>query len=212
MHVFARRGSISVCVAPEAPDAGPSSRRSPPGVCQSPEQIAERRQVSVMFCDLIGSTSLAARTEPEDLGELLRDYQSRVGTAADQFGGHTRPLCGRRGADPFGLARVRGRQMPNVPSGGTCSGCRGQRDACSRRRPGGARRNRYWPRGHRRADRSGDTCASRRRLVRRRNFAARLQSLADPGNVVIDAATRRQIDSLFDCRELGPRLGRSKLA
>jgi class 3 adenylate cyclase len=41
-----------------------------------------------MFCDLIGSTSLAARTEPEDLGELLRDYQSRVGTAADQFGGH----------------------------------------------------------------------------------------------------------------------------
>ncbi|RIK55268.1 hypothetical protein DCC62_31410, partial [candidate division KSB1 bacterium] len=36
---------------------------------------AERRQITVMFCDLVGSTDLSARLDPEDLRELVRDYQ-----------------------------------------------------------------------------------------------------------------------------------------
>src|SRR4051812_11786769 len=48
---------------------------------------AERRPLSVMFCDLIGSTALSARLDPEDLREVIRSYQGRVATMIQQFDG-----------------------------------------------------------------------------------------------------------------------------
>ena len=45
---------------------------------RSTEPTAERRQLSVMFCDLIGFTSLSSRLDPEDLGEVIRGYQACV--------------------------------------------------------------------------------------------------------------------------------------
>ncbi len=48
---------------------------------------AERRPLSVMFCDLIGSTGLSARLDPEDLREVIRSYQARVVAAIQQFNG-----------------------------------------------------------------------------------------------------------------------------
>src|SRR5262245_40133658 len=47
----------------------------------------ERRQLSVMFCDLIGFTELAYRLDPEDLSELIRDYQDLVATMVERFSG-----------------------------------------------------------------------------------------------------------------------------
>ena len=49
--------------------------------------IAERRQLSVMFCDIIGFTALSSRLDPEDLSAVIRDYQARVATAIGLFGG-----------------------------------------------------------------------------------------------------------------------------
>ena len=46
-----------------------------------PVQQAERRQLSVMFCDLVGSTALSSRLDPEDLSTIIGEYQSRVTTA-----------------------------------------------------------------------------------------------------------------------------------
>ena len=43
----------------------------------SPRDTAERRQVTVMFCDLVGSTALSARMDPEDLREVISAYQKR---------------------------------------------------------------------------------------------------------------------------------------
>src|SRR5262249_60579905 len=48
---------------------------------------AERRQLTVMFCDLVGSTALSARLDPEDLQEVLRAYQSRVKDVVRAYGG-----------------------------------------------------------------------------------------------------------------------------
>jgi len=48
---------------------------------------AERRPLSVMFCDLIGSTALSARLDPEDLREVIRSYQTRVASTIQQFNG-----------------------------------------------------------------------------------------------------------------------------
>jgi len=51
------------------------------------ERTAERRQLSMMFCDLVGSTELSSRLDPEDLSQLIRTYQGRVRDTIARFGG-----------------------------------------------------------------------------------------------------------------------------
>jgi hypothetical protein len=52
---------------------------------------AERRPLSVMFCDLIGSTALSSRLDPEDLREVIRAYQACVATTIQPFDGFIAP-------------------------------------------------------------------------------------------------------------------------
>ena len=52
-----------------------------------PEDRAERRQVTVMFSDLVGSTALSARLDPEDFGEVVSAYQSCAAETVRRFGG-----------------------------------------------------------------------------------------------------------------------------
>jgi len=51
------------------------------------QDTAERRQVTVMFSDLVGSTALSARMDPEDLREVIAAYQKCVGGTGQHFGG-----------------------------------------------------------------------------------------------------------------------------
>jgi class 3 adenylate cyclase len=53
----------------------------------APEDRAERRQVTVMFSDLVGSTALSARIDPEDLREVISAYQKSVAETVGRFGG-----------------------------------------------------------------------------------------------------------------------------
>ena len=53
----------------------------------APRDAAERRQVTVMFSDLVGSTALSARMDPEDLREIISAYQKCVAETAQRFGG-----------------------------------------------------------------------------------------------------------------------------
>jgi hypothetical protein len=59
-----------------APCADAATTSSAPSV--SPEDRAERRQVTVMFCDLVGSTALSTRMDPEDLREVISTYQNSL--------------------------------------------------------------------------------------------------------------------------------------
>jgi uncharacterized protein YjiS (DUF1127 family) len=52
-----------------------------------PQETAERRQVTVMFSDLVGSTALATRMDPEDLREVISAYQKCVADTVQRFGG-----------------------------------------------------------------------------------------------------------------------------
>ena len=63
---------------PGAENVGAQSTEEPP---------AERRQLTVMFCDLAGSTALSNRLDPEDLGVVVRAYQSTVQSTISRFGG-----------------------------------------------------------------------------------------------------------------------------
>ena len=71
---------------------------------------AERRQLTVMFCDLVGSTAMAARLDPEELREVIGAYHRCVAAAVRRFDGLVPKYIGRRRAGLFRLsARPRGR-------------------------------------------------------------------------------------------------------
>src|SRR5262249_45791690 len=71
-------------------DAAPTS--STPS--EHPEDRAERRQVTVMFSDLVGSTALSARMDPEDLREVNSAYQKCVAETVQRFGGFVAKYMG----------------------------------------------------------------------------------------------------------------------
>jgi class 3 adenylate cyclase len=59
-----------------------------------PQDTAERRQVTVMFLDLVGSTALSAQMDPEDLREIISAYQRCVAEAVRHFGGFVAKYMG----------------------------------------------------------------------------------------------------------------------
>jgi class 3 adenylate cyclase len=59
-----------------------------------PQDTAERRQVTVMFSDLVGSTALSAQMDPEDLREIISAYQNRVADTVQRFGGFVAKYMG----------------------------------------------------------------------------------------------------------------------
>ena len=82
----------------KAPSAD-ATTPSPPSV--PPEDRAERRQVTVMFSDLVGSTALSGRMDPEDLREVISAYQKCVADTVQRFGGFVAKYMGD-GVSPSG--------------------------------------------------------------------------------------------------------------
>ena len=60
----------------------------------APRQEAERRQITVMFCDLVGSTALAEALDPEELRGVMQAYQSAAGGIIERYGGHVAQYLG----------------------------------------------------------------------------------------------------------------------
>ena len=67
---------------------------TPAGTTLQSPRDAERRQLTVMFCDVVGSTSLAGRLDPEDLQHLIRSYHEAVAAAVAPFEGHIAQFLG----------------------------------------------------------------------------------------------------------------------
>jgi hypothetical protein len=74
----------------------------------SPQDRAERRQVTVMFSDLVGSTALSARMDPEDLREVISAYQKCVADTVGRFGGFVAKYMGDGVLIYFGYAMAAG--------------------------------------------------------------------------------------------------------
>ena len=159
-----------------------ASEPTPPGAPLQRPGEAERRQLTVMFVDLVGSTALSARLDPEDMREVIRGLPERRRGRDRALRGPCRQVHGRWRARLFRLAQgARGRGRARGP--GRARGRGGGRPA---ERP---RRARRWPRGSasRPASWSSATWSararrrSRRWSARRPNLAARLQALAGAG-------------------------------
>ena len=82
-------------------DAQPAA----PSAADAPGE-AERRQVTVLFCDMVGSTALSGTVDPELLGALIRRYQDAVAGAIGRFGGFVAKFMGDGVLAYFGFPRA----------------------------------------------------------------------------------------------------------
>src|SRR6266702_2804732 len=77
---------------PATPDVAPAQGEAAPVAPPTPE--AERRQITVMFCDLVDSTRLSSQLDPEDWRDVVRAYQRVCSEVISQFDGHVAQLLG----------------------------------------------------------------------------------------------------------------------
>jgi class 3 adenylate cyclase/tetratricopeptide (TPR) repeat protein len=166
------------------------------------EPLAERRQVSVMFCDLMGSTALSARLDPEDLSAVLRTYQERVNATAARYGGFIARYLGDGVLIYFGWPQAREDDPERA--------VRAALDVIAAMSNGLVRGERLRVRigiatglvviG----ERIGVNDSLQYTAIGETpNRAARLQAIAAPDTAVIDAVTRQMVGRLFEVRDLG---------
>jgi class 3 adenylate cyclase/predicted ATPase len=165
---------------------------------------AERRQLTVMFCDLVGSTALSTRHDPEDLRELISAYHRAVAETVGRFDGFVAKYMGDGVLIYFGYPQAHEDDAERAVRAGLAvveavGHLSGREDL--RVRLGIATGLAVV------GDLIGEGAAQERGVVGETpNLAARLQGLAAPNTLVIGAATRRQIGGLFDLEDLGPQV------
>jgi class 3 adenylate cyclase len=91
----------------ELPGESPLAPKTVPTGEAKAQDTAERRQVTVMFSDLVGSTALSARMDPEDLREVISGYQKCVAQTVQRFGGFVAKYMGDGVLVYFGYPQVR---------------------------------------------------------------------------------------------------------
>jgi class 3 adenylate cyclase/predicted ATPase len=168
-----------------------------------PQDAAERRQLTVMFCDLVGSTALAARFDPEELREEIRAYQNTVSGVVARYDGFVAKYMGDGVLIYFGYPRAHEDDAERAVRAGLeiAAAVRGLETRGTERlavRIGIATGLVVV------GDLVGEGSAQEQAVVGETpNLAARLQALAEPGQIVLAGVTRRLIGDLFRLRDLG---------
>jgi class 3 adenylate cyclase/predicted ATPase len=180
-----------------APDA--TTKSTPPSV--SPEDRAERRQVTVMFSDLVGSTALSARMDPEDLREIISAYQKCVAETVQRFGGFVAKYMGDGVLVYFGYPQAHEDDAERAVRAGlqlVAAVSDLKTHAVLQTRVGIATGLVVV------GDLIGSGEAQERGIVGETpNISARLQSVAEPNAVVVAESTRKLLGNLFNLQDLG---------
>jgi len=159
---------------------------------------AERRQLTVLFCDLVDSTRLSAEMDAEDWRELVRRYQVAAAAEVERFGGHVAQYLGDGILAYFGWPKAHEDDAERaVRAGLALVEAVGALDAQLAVRVG--IHTGLVVVGEMGGGRSRETLA----MGETTNLAARLQALAEPGAVVFSAATLRLVQGLFVAEDLG---------
>jgi class 3 adenylate cyclase len=173
-----------------------------PPVAAATSGEAERRQLTVMFCDLVGSTPLSARYDPEDLREIVGAYHRCVAGAVAHFAGFVAKYMGDGVLIYFGYPEAHEDDAERAVRAGLAI-----IDAIGRLATPEPLNVRLGVASGLVVvgDLIGAGAAQERGVVGETpNLAARLQALAQPGTLVIAESTRRQIGALFEIEDLGP--------
>jgi class 3 adenylate cyclase len=175
---------------------------APAPVQSSAAAEPERRRLTVMFCDLVGSTEISARLDPEDLREVIAAYHRAVAEVVRGFDGFVAKFMGDGVLSYFGYPRAHEDDAERAVRSGL-----GSIDAVSRlnvkstklRARVGIATGLVVV-----GDLIGEGSAQEQSVVGETpNLAARLQTLAEPNTAVIAAGTRRLVGDLFEYRDLG---------
>ena len=165
------------------------------------ETSAERRQVTVMFSDLVGSTALSARMDPEDLREVISAYQKCVAETVQRFGGFVAKYMGDGVLVYFGYPQAHEDDAERaVRAGLELVAAVGdlKTHAPLQTRVGIATGLVVV------GDLIGSGASQEQAIVGETpNLAARLQGIAPPNNVVIAESTRKLVGNLFELEDLG---------
>ena len=185
-----------------------------------PPAEAERRQLTVLFCDLVDSTALSSQLDPEDLREVVRAYQDTCAKVVARFEGHIAQYLGDGLLVYFGypLAHEDDAQRAVRAGLGMVAAIRQlirawRRKGCARRRHSRASAGCPWPCGlgiHTGQVVVGEigegATHEQLALGETPNLAARLQGIAAPNTLVISAATFQLLGGFFACQSLGTQL------
>jgi len=167
---------------------------------------AERRQLTVMFCDLVGSTALAEQLDPEELREVVRAYQQTSAAVIERFDGHIAQYLGDGLLVYFGYPTAHEDDAVRAVRAGLAIVGVG---ALQHRAVGATSRS---PLQIRIGIHTGPVVVGamgggnrheQLALGETPNIAARIQGQAEPDTVVISAATYRLVEGFFDCEERG---------
>src|ERR1700682_4316124 len=186
------------CGAPlTAPATAPVSATPP---VQIREVVGERRHLTVLFCDLVGSTAIAARLDPEEWRETVDGFHRAIAEAITRFDGHVAKYLGDGVMAYFGWPEAHDNDAERAARSGLAI-----QDAIAKlnEQPGHAKLSARvgidsgavvvgWGAGKER-DVFGDTP----------NIAARVEAAAEPGTVAITDATHRLVSGLFVVEDCG---------
>jgi class 3 adenylate cyclase/tetratricopeptide (TPR) repeat protein len=183
-------------LGPRVPDSGLTS--------------AERRQLTVMFCDLVGSTALSAQLDPEELREVVRSYQKTCAAVIQKYEGYVAQYLGDGLLVYFGYPAAHEDDAQRAVRAGLEIITALHHFAPSPAKAGEGRgEGRLQVRIgiHTGLVVIGDIGDSGKReqlaLGDTPNIAARLQGLAEPNTVIISAATYKLVGGFFDAQNLG---------
>src|SRR5262245_58838850 len=164
-----------------------------------PRDEAERRQLTVMFCDLVGSTALSVRLDPEDMRQVIASYHVCIGTVIGRYQGMIARYIGDGVLAYFGYPRAQEDDTEQAVRAALAlvdavANLRTNVDVALQVRVGIATGTVVVGEGSEARGVVGETP----------NLAARLQVLAEPGTVLICPTTRRLTGGHFNYLDLGP--------
>jgi class 3 adenylate cyclase/tetratricopeptide (TPR) repeat protein len=185
--------------------AAPDSRATTPVAAAVPTtgSSAERRQLTVMFCDLVGSTALSGRLDPEDLQRLIRGYHDAVAAAVAPYAGHIAQFLGDGVLVYFGYPQAHEDDAARAVRAGlgilkALAMQRFHGDTQLQTRIGIATgRVVVGEIG------AGTPAVERSASGETPNLAARLQGQARPGEIVLSDDTRKLLGEMFALESLG---------
>jgi class 3 adenylate cyclase/predicted ATPase len=176
----------------------PPSATEPP---ITPHDAAERRQVTVMFSDLVGSTALSARMDPEDLREVISAYQKCVSETVQRFGGFVAKYMGDGVLVYFGYPQAHEDDAERAVRAGLAliAAVGGLKTHAVLQTRVGIATGLVVV-----GDLIGSGASQEHAIVGETpNLAARLQGIAEPNTVVIAESTRKLVGNLFELEDLG---------
>src|SRR5271168_1819216 len=190
---------LSFSAAAPEPVAKPAAAEPTP---TSPD-VAERRQLTVMFCDLVGSTAMSARLDPEDMREVIRAYQGACSGAVARYDGFVAKFMGDGVLAYFGFPRAHEEDAERAVRAGldiTAVVAKLETRANEKLEVRIGIATGIVVVG----DLVGQGSAQEQAVIGDTpNLAARLQALAEPGAVVIAESTRRLLGGAFELKPLG---------